>query len=143
MMTKQYNSLAEFHAVRAQAREAREEKKERLAQRWATIKDPHTRGILLRDALGDALRSWTPYKRISELLQGRVSGSTVAAVGMAVASAQSGLGRRLLFSGISMLLGKAIGQPQQNGPGLLSSLATAFGSGVRYMRERRAARRTA
>ena len=139
-MNKHYTSMAEFHAVRAQAREARQQKQQRLAQRWATVTDPHTRGLLLRDALGDVLRSWTPYRRVKELLHGRVSGSTVAAVGMAVASAQQGLGKRLLFSGISMLLGKVIGQPEQSGPGLLSTVATAVGSGVRYMRERRAAR---
>lgn len=139
-MNKPYKNLAHFHAVRTWARETREEAQQRLARRWGILKDPHTRGLLVRDAFGDALRSWAPYKRVSELLQGRVSGSTVAAVGMAVASAQQGLGRRLLFSGLSMLLGKAIGQSQQSSPGLFSSLATAIGSGVRYMRERRAAR---
>ncbi|MCC7503520.1 MAG: hypothetical protein IT229_13390 [Flavobacteriales bacterium] len=141
MTTKHYNSLAEFHAVRLQAREARELKQHRLAQRWAIIKDPHTRGILLRDALGDALRSWAPYKRVNEMLHGRVSGSTVAAVGMAVASAQQSFVRRLVFSSISMLLGKVIGQqPESSGPGLLNTVASAVGSGVRYMRERRKAR---
>lgn len=141
-MTEPYKSLTEFQAMRAQARATRGFAQQRLAQRWALIKDPHTRGMLLRDALGDALRSWGPYKRVTELLQGRVSGSTVAAVGMAVASAQSGIGRRLLYSGISMLLGKAIGRSQQSGPGLLSTVVTAVGSGVRHMRERRAARRS-
>ena len=139
-MIKHYTNIAEFHAVRAQAREARQEKQQRLAQRWTIITDPHTRGLLLRDALGDVMRSWAPYKKVKELLHGRVSGSTVAAVGMAVASAQQGLGKRLLFSGISMLLGKVVGEPEKSGPGILSTVATAIGSGVRFMRERRAAR---
>jgi len=139
-MNNRYASLAEFRTLRTQARNERDLLRARLADRWTIIQDPRTRGALLRDAMGDVLRSWKPYRKVQDLLHGRVSGSTVAAVGMAVASAQHGMGRRLLFSGISMLLGKAIGDREQGGPGLLSTVATAVGRGVQFMRERKAAR---
>jgi hypothetical protein len=139
-MKTNYTDLAEFHAARSKARSARDQARHQLSARWALITDPGTRGALLKDAVGDMLRSWSPYRRVHDLLNGRVTGSTVAAVGMAVASAQHGMGRRLLFSGLSMALGKVIGDKRPEGEGLLSSVASAVGRGVRFIHERRAAR---
>lgn len=139
-MTKRYTSLVEFRDERTLAREERDRSRDRLAQRWALIQDPHTRGVLLKDAMGDMLRSWSPYRRVHDLFHGRLSGTSVAAVGMAVASAQQGMGRRLLFSGLSMLLGKALGDKPKEGEGLLHSVASAVGRGVRFIHERKAAR---
>ncbi len=139
-MTKRYTNLAEFHAVRTRARLERDLSKERLAQRWSLVQDPGSRGALLKDAMSDMLSSWSPYRRVKELLNGGVSGSTVAAVGMAVASAQHGMGKRILFSGLSMLLGKVLGERQPEGEGVLHKVASAIGRGVQFMRERKAAR---
>jgi len=140
-MKTEYASLKEFRAARSQARASRDQALEQLSSRWAQITEPETRGALLKDALGDMLRSWSPYRRVHDLLSGRVSGSAVAAVGMAVAQAQHGIARRLLFSGLSMALGKVIGDKQQEGEGLLSRVASAVGRGVHFIQERKAARR--
>ena len=75
-----------------------------------------------------------------DLLHGRISGSTVAALGMTVASAQRGIGKRLLFSGLSMLLGKVLGDRQPQDEGLLHTVASAVGRGVQFIRERKAQR---
>ncbi len=140
-MKNKYTDLAEFNAARDKARGTRDQARQQLSARWAVITEPATRGALLKDAMGDMLRSWSPYRRVHDLLSGRVSGSAVAAVGMAVAQAQHGIARRLLFSGLSMALGKVIGDRQQEGEGVLSRAASAVGRGVQFIQERKAARR--
>ena len=139
-MIDRYTSLDEFHKAKTLARQEREHYAANIAERWVLLREPRTRGALLRDAVGDLLRSWKPFRRVHDLLNGHISGSTVSAVGMAVASMQRGLGKRLLYSGISMLLGKLIGDRESKSDGLLSTLATAIGGVVRGMRERKAAR---
>ena len=139
-MKTKYTSLKEFRTARSQMRTTRDQALEQLSSRWAQITEPETRGALLKDALGDMLRSWSPYRRVHDLLNGRVSGSTVAAVGMAVAQAQHGMARRLLFSGLSMALGKVIGEKQGDGEGLMSRVASAVGRGVHFIQQRKAAR---
>ncbi|MBK9176348.1 MAG: hypothetical protein IPM46_08410 [Flavobacteriales bacterium] len=142
-MTTRYKNLAHFLAAKAEARRTRDVHAGQLAERWALLKDPDTRGVLLRDAMGDMLRNWAPYRRVHELLHGRISGSTVAAVGMAVASTRQGFFKRMLYTGVSVLLGKVIGEKEEKGPGLLSTLATAIGSMRQRMRERKAEREEA
>ncbi len=72
--------------------------------------------------------------------EGAISGSTVTAVGMAIASTRQGFFKRMIYSGVSMLLGKVIGDEPDNGESVLSKLATTIGGVVRGMRERKAAR---
>ena len=139
-MTKRYTTLSEFRAARSLAFIERDLAKDRLAQRWSLVQDPGSRGALLKDAVGDMLSSWAPYRRVKDLLHGRISGSTVAALGMTVASAQRGIGKRLLFSGLSMLLGKVLGDRQPQDEGLLHTVASAVGRGVQFIRERKAQR---
>ncbi|MEO8591252.1 MAG: hypothetical protein ABI432_17875 [Flavobacteriales bacterium] len=139
-MTNRYKSLEDFRTAKIQVRQERDHHARNISNRWALLREPQTRGALLRDAVGDVLRSWKPYRRVHDVLNGHISGSTVAAVGMAVASMQRGIGKRLLYSGISMLLGKAIGNNDDRGSGLLSTLASAVGGVVRRMRERKAER---
>ncbi|MBK8500110.1 MAG: hypothetical protein IPL52_15130 [Flavobacteriales bacterium] len=139
-MTTSYSTLEQFRTAKLQARRSRDHHAASIAQRWGLLKDPRKRGALLRDAVGDVLRNWTPYRRVHDAFNGRISGSTVSAVGMAVASMQSGFGKRLLYSGISLLLGKVIGNKEEKGPGLLTTLATAIGNMRQRMRERRAQR---
>lgn len=140
-MKNKYTDLAEFNVARDKARDARDQARQQLSARWSVITEPATRGALLKDAMGDMLRSWSPYRRVHDLLGGRVSGSAVAAVGMAVAQAQHGIARRLLFSGLSMVLGKVIGDRQQEGEGVLGRAASAVGRGVQFIQERKMARR--
>lgn len=139
-MTTRYATLEHFRLAKAEAQKQRDVHAAGIGQRWALLKQPQTRGALLRDAVGDLLRSWKPYRHVHDVLNGRISGSTVTAVGMAVASMQRGLGKRLLYSGISMLLGKVIGDKEEKGPGMLSTLATAIGGMLQRMRERKAER---
>jgi hypothetical protein len=142
-MTTSYTSLEHFRAAKHRSREDRDAHALLLQERWAMLKKPETRGILLRDAMGDALRTWQPYRRMRTLLGGSVSGSTVSSVAMTIASLQGGLGKRMLFSGIGMLLGKVIGDPEGAAPGMLSTLATAIGRMRRRMRERKVQREEA
>jgi hypothetical protein len=141
-MTTRYKTLLEFRSAKLQARQERDVHEQSIKERWMLLKEPQTRRILLRDAMGDMLRSWKPYRRMHELLDGRISGSTVSAVGIGIASMQGGFVKRMVWSGISMLLGKVIGDTDENekGPGLLSTLATAIGSMRNRMRERKAQR---
>jgi hypothetical protein len=142
-MTTRYETLALFHAAKAEARRERDLHAGQLAHKWTVLKDPDMRGELLRDAAGDMLRNWAPFKRVHELLHGRISGSTVAAVGMAIASTRTGFVKRMLYSGLSMLLGKVIGEKEEAGPGMLSTLAAAIGTFRTRMRERKAEREEA
>ena len=137
-MSNKYTDLAEFRKAKTRARQEREHYAANIAERWVLLKEPRTRGALLRDALGDLLHSWKPYRRVHELLNGRVSGSTVSTIGMAIASLQGGFVKRMLWSGVSMLLGKLIGEKEEQGPGFLSTLATAIGGMVQRVRERKA-----
>lgn len=139
-MTTRYKTLQDFHSAKLLARQERDAHAQNISYRWSLLKQPQTRGALLRDAVGDLLRSWKPYRRVRDVLNGHISGSTVSALGMAVASMQKGLGKRLLYSGISMLLGKLIGDKEEQGPGLLSTVAAAIGSMLQRMRERKAQR---
>lgn len=142
-MAVRYTTLADFRAAKEEARLARDFHAGQLAHRWAILKDPDARGALLLDAVGDMLRTWPPIKRVHELLNGRISGATVTAVGMAFASTRHGFVRKLIYSGLSMLLGKVIGEKEGEGQGILSTLATAIGSMRQRMRERRAEREAA
>lgn len=141
-MTTRYHSLQEFRNATLRAREDRDALGKEISHHWSYLQDPATRGMLFRDAAGDALRSWAPYRRVHDLLNGHISGSTVSAIGMTFASMQRGFMKRMLYSGISLLLGKVIGdEPEREGePSLLATLATTIGGVVRGMRERKAAR---
>ncbi len=138
-MTTRYQSLQEFRGATMQAKQERDAFAKEISGHWSVLQNPATRGLLMRDALGDALRSWAPFKRVHDVFNGHISGSTVSAVGMAVASMQRGFFKRILFSGISMLLGKMIGDKPESGdePNFLSTLATSIGNLLKQVRERR------
>ena len=135
-----YRTLDDFRAAKRRARQDRDMHKEALEGSLAALQDPDTRGVLLRDAAGDVLRSWGPYRKASDLLSGRVSGSTVYTAGMALASMQHGLKKRLIFSGITMLLSKLMGDKKRDVPGAISNLTEAIGGFAKGMRERKEAR---
>lgn len=109
-----------------------------LATRWERLQDPEQRGVLLRDAIGDALSSWKPYKRVTDLLHGRVSGDMISSIGLTLAGFQRSWTKRLLYSGLSMVLGKAIGSNgTDEGTSPLSALAKGIGAIVSKFRERK------
>ena len=134
-----YKSLESFHADKRAARVDRDRYTDSLSTRWARLQDPGTRGVLLRDAVGDVLRNWKPYRSIHDLLHGRVSGDMVSSLGLAAAWLHRSWTKRLLYSGLSLLLGKAMGRNGvPEGPGMLMSVANGIKAVVKHMRERRA-----
>lgn len=134
-----YKSLDSFHNEKRAARAERDRHADALASRWERLQDPVTRGILLRDAVGDALRSWKPYRRAHDLLHGRVSGDMISSVGMAVAGLKRSWTKRLLYSGLSLLIGKAIGRNGvPEGRGLLTAVAQGVAFFMKHARQRRA-----
>ncbi len=138
-----HKSLESFHAEKRLARAERDRYADSLATRWGQMQDPATRGVLLRDAVADALRSWKPYRSVHELLHGRVSGDMVSSLGMAAAGMHRSWTKRLLYTGISLLLGKAIGRNGvPEGSGILTSFAHGIGGFMKRVQQRRARRKT-
>ncbi len=133
-----YENMNAFVAAKQLARAERDVHGNSLATRWEQLKDPEVRGMLVKNTALDVVRSTTPGRHIHDLMQGRVSGALVSGIGMAIASTQRGLGKRLLFSGVSLLLAKLM--PDNGEKGILSDLATGIGGMVRRFRERRADR---
>lgn len=123
---KNVNSLAELRAEMQRVRADRDRVQDELRQRLELLNDPRTRGILLRDAAGDALRTWKPFRLVHEALNGRVSGETVAAAGMAAASLQGTWKKRMLWSGASWLLGQVIGDDPLKRTSLLDTIGIAL-----------------
>lgn len=131
MIMKNVNSLAELRAEMQRVRADRDRVQDELRQRLELLNDPRTRGILLRDAAGDALRTWKPFRLVHEALNGHVSGETVAAAGMAAASLQGTWKKRMLWSGASWLLGQVIGDD----PHKKTSILDTIGNALRKARE--------
>ena len=137
-----YRTIEDFRTAKRRARQERDMHNAAIEDSLAALQNSDTRGSLLRDAVGDVLRSWGPYRTVSELLHGRVSGSTVQAAGMALASVQGTWKKRLIFSGITSLLSKLMGDKSRN-VGSVTSIADAIGDFANGMRARKAARERA
>ncbi len=132
-----FKDIDSFRAEKRALRVERDQYADALASRWESLQDPVQRGILLRDAVGDVLHSWKPYKRVHDLLHGRISGDMVASIGMTVAGFQRSWTKRLLYSGLSMLLGKVMGRNGiEEGESTLSALAKGVGAIVSKFRQR-------
>jgi len=132
-----HKTLDEYRTAKWQARRERDRYANAIGERWEMVKDPGTRGILLRDAVSDVVRNWGPYRKVHDLLHGKVSGSAVATVGSAVASMLPGFKKRLVFKGLSVLLGKVIGDDPAKQSGVLSSISTGIGAVSTFLRNRR------
>jgi hypothetical protein len=126
--------------ARQEAIDARDQLEQALVQRWGQLKDAEVRSALVKDAASDILRSSSIGRGIHELLNGRFSGPLISTLGLAYASTRGGLGKRMLFSGISLALGKVVEQQENGGPGMLTKIAEGIGSIVRGIRERNAQR---
>ena len=133
----EHTSLNAYRTAKWQIRRERDRYADSIAQRWEILKDPDTRGILLRDAVGDLVRNWGPYKKVHDMFHGRVSGSAVSSIGSAVSSMLPGFKKRMIFGGLSMLLGKVIGDEPGKHNGLLSSISLGLGSMAKFLRDRK------
>lgn len=131
--------LNAYRLAKEQARKERDVYAAAVEQRWIEFQDPSTRGVLLRDAVGDALRGWRPYRRLHDLVQGRISASTVTNLGMALASSKVSLPKRLVLSAATILAGKLMGQNNER-PIEIRDIAHKIGDIVRRVRERKALR---
>jgi hypothetical protein len=137
-----YDSLSAFHTAKQDLRDERDRHAESIALRWSMLKDREVRSTLLKNAAVDVVRGSAAGRQIHDLLNGRFSGPLISGLGMAYASTRGGFGKRMLFSGISLALGKLFGEQNNDptSPGILTKLAEGIGSIVSGIRERKAAR---
>jgi hypothetical protein len=139
-MHEAFTGLSEFNEARVNARAQRDLAQDRLERRWSVLRDPRTRTELVKEAMGAVFQSWTPVRRVRELLQDPITGKAVTAMGMVLAGAQPTWGRRLLFSGLSVIMGKAMRGHAPSEAGPLGRFGAALGRGLRFMQARRADR---
>lgn len=141
-MKMKYDSLSAFYTAKQDLRDERDRHAESIALRWSMLKDREVRSTLLKNAAVDVVRGSAAGRQIHDLLNGRFSGPLISGLGMAYASTRGGFGKRMLFSGISLALGKLFGEQNNDptSPGILTKLAEGIGSIVSGIRERRAAR---
>ncbi|MBK6775984.1 MAG: hypothetical protein IPG74_09145 [Flavobacteriales bacterium] len=97
---REFTSLSEVAAERARLNELRKVHAQRLERHWEAMKDHEVRGLLLRDAVGDMVRSWKPASMIAGLMGG---GSLTSAVGAAVFRG-GGLTKRMLSFAVRLLV---------------------------------------
>jgi hypothetical protein len=143
MQKKMYDSLDAFRSELARARSMRDGHEQDLSQRWDQLKDPSVRGLLLKDAAVDVIRSTGPGRHIHDLLHGRFSASMVSTLGMAFANTQHGFVKRMAYSGISLLLGRLMRPDKAPASSTLSHVASGIGQFVQRLRARQAARNDA
>jgi len=137
-----YDSLTAFYTAKNALRDERDRHAESIALRWALLKDSEVRGALLKNTAVDVVRGTAAGRQIHELLNGRFSGPLISGLGMAFASTRGGFAKRMLFSGISLALGKLVGEKSDDPRGILTKLAEGIGSVVRSYREQKAGHNT-
>ena len=136
-----YASLDDMRYAQKALKNERDAYGENLALRWKNIREPEFRKALMKDAIDDVLESWKPYRIVHDLLQGNVNGSAITSVGMFVASLQKSWPKRILYTGISALIGKLFGDTEgstehESSDNLLHKLAKAVGSLVQRFSNR-------
>lgn len=145
-MANRYTDLETFRSKKALLRMERDNAFLRVEQHWNLIRTPETRGILLRDAVGDAIGSWKPVKAIRDVMNGRINANLLSTVGSVYAASRPTWTKRALFSGINWALGKVLGEDVEEGEGSseklsgLHAAARTIGSALKRRREKRAAR---
>lgn len=135
-MATTYRDLNDFRQAKQLARTERDRAAEEVSQRWDLLQNPTTRGVLLRDAVGDLLRSWKPYRKVHDLLEGRVNGDAVAALGQLYASTRPTWMARAVYSGLSALLATVIGRSGPSNNELLHAATRQVGSLFRRWKAR-------
>lgn len=143
-MANRHLDLQSFRTEKARVRIERDRSLMRVEEHWIVLRTPSTRGILLRDAVGDAIGNWKPIKTIREVMNGHVSGALLSTVGSVYAASRPTWTKRALFGGLSWAVGKILGdqgEPDNEPSDLRSGLhatARSIGSALRRRRERRA-----
>jgi hypothetical protein len=140
-MKKPFESLDAFYVELNATRAERDVHGAGIVTRWEQLKDPVVRGMLVKDAVMDVIRSTKPGRRLHDLMSNGLTGTVISTLGLAFANTRSGLGKRLLFSGISLLLGKLMrpADNEEDSGGILSNVATIAGRFFHNLRERKAA----
>lgn len=97
--------LAAFNAERESLRGTRDAVALRVSSRVRMLRDPRTRGGLLRDAIGDALEAWGPMKQITGILRGKGGhgGWIRAAASVAQSLLGNGAAAAMLLKGLGHL----------------------------------------
>jgi hypothetical protein len=137
-----YDSLNTFLAAKEHARAEIRRSEQSIAWHWTQLKDPAVRGAMAKGAASDLLRSSSVGRQFHELLNGRFTGPLISTVGLAYASTRGGVGKRVLFSTISLALGKLFGGLGGAKSGMLSGIAERIGAVVSKIRESRSAKAT-
>ncbi len=144
-MANRHLDLKSFRTEKARIRIERDRSLMRVGEHWDLLRTPETRGILLRDAVGDVIGSWKPVKVIREVMNGHVSGALLSTVGSLYAASRPTWAKRALFGGINWAMGKVLGEQGASVEGtvdLRSSIhatARSIGSALRRRRERHSA----
>ena len=139
-MRNVFTSRADLDAARATARLQRDRAHARLGRRWAMLKYADIRTALITDAMGAVIRGWSPLRTARAALHSPLARTSLTAVGLALAGAQRTLGKRLLVTGLSVLVGRALGDDARAGDGLISRFSAAVGRSIRAVQQRRAER---
>lgn len=139
-MANKFIDLPTFQTERARLRLERDSALTRVEQHWLLLRTPATRGVLLRDAVGDVIGNWKPIKAIREVMNGRVSGAVLSTVGSVYAASRPTWTKRMLFSGIGWAVGKIFGEKEEEEEGEepnagLHAAARMVGSMLKRRRE--------
>ena len=95
-----FQSLDQLTGEKARLDAVRKHHGARLERHWSALKDHDVRGLLLRDAASDVLRSWKPTRLLAGLFGG---GSLTSALGSAVFR-RGGLSKRIFFFAASLIV---------------------------------------
>ena len=143
-MANRHLDLQSFRTEKARIRIERDRSLLRVGEHWNVLRTPATRGILLRDAVGDVIGNWKPIKVIREVMNGHVSGALLSTVGSVYAASRPTWTKRALFGGINWAMGKVLGDQEETEEGTslglkagLHATARSIGSALRRRRERR------
>ncbi|MCC6400353.1 MAG: hypothetical protein IT227_06290 [Flavobacteriales bacterium] len=109
-MATTYPDLASFRRARDLARSDRDAHAASIKHRWGMLHQRSVRGALFRDAVGDLVRGWKPVRRVMDLAHGRVNGELITAVGELFASTRSSWLKRVMYGGMSRIVGHLIGR---------------------------------
>ncbi len=131
---KPFISLEEVAQERARLDHVRKVHGDRLERHWSALKDHKVRGVLMRDAASDVLRSWRPAGMIAGLLG---NGTLTSALGAATFR-RGGLAKRILSFATALLLPILL---KQAGSVSLDSIIKQVGEAVGKFRDRNAQRR--
>lgn len=126
-----FSTIEQLAQERARLHHVRSAHGDRLERHWSALKDHKVRGVLMRDAVSDVLRSWRPAGMIAGLMG---NGTLASAVG-AAAFRRGGLGKRIFSFATTLLVPVLL---KQAGSVSLDSIIKQVSGVVDRFRERKA-----